>query len=187
MAKAPAAPQADAADAAAPKKSKKLLLIIVIIVLVLVLLALAAVVGLLLMKKGGASDTPPPPAAEAPPPPMQGAVDLTKPPVFVPLDPFVVNLNPAEGDRYLQVVITLRVADAKTGDSIKNFMPEIRHRINLVLARKLPSELATSDGREDLADEIVEQSNAALGFASTGRRAVAGPIQAVLFNSFIIQ
>ncbi len=178
MAKAPATPQAEAAAAPTPPKSKKLLIIVLAVVLV-VLVLVAGVVGLLLLKKSGSADEAK--GAE----PAQATVDLSKPPTFVSLDPFVVNLAPAEGERYLQVVLALRVADAKTGDSLKGFMPAIRHRINLLLSSKLPSELATLEGREALADEIVEESNIALGFMPGGRD--TGPIEAVMFNSFIIQ
>lgn len=192
MAKAPTPPAADGAGA--PKKSKKLLIIVLVLVVVL-LLAGIGVVTLLLLKKGGgheeaAAPAPAPAEVIAAPP---GAVDLTKPPTFVPLDPFVVNLAAGEGDRLLQVVIALRVIDAKTGEGLKGFMPEIRHRINLILRGKLPSELGTPEGQEALAVRIAEDINEILGFPPNrgGARpigAVPGvPIQAVLFNSIIIQ
>lgn len=186
MAKAPTPPPAAAeAPAPAPKRSKKLLILLIAAVVVVALLA-AAVVGLLLMKKSQSAE------AEGEEAPVIAAVDLNKPPTFVPMDPFVVNLAPAEGERYLQVVMALRVADAKTGENLKAFMPEIRHQINLLLSSKLPSELSTMEGREALATEIVRRTNGVLGAppAKTGdgkSAAPTGPIQAVLFNSFIIQ
>lgn len=186
MAKAPTPPPAAAeAPAPAPKRSKKLLILLIAAVLVVALLAVA-VVGLLLMKKSQSADTA---GDEAP---AVAAVDLNKPPTFVPMDPFVVNLAPAEGERYLQVVMALRVADAKTGENLKAFMPEIRHQINLLLSSKLPSELSTMEGREALAGEILRRTNGVLGAppakAGDGKSVpAAGPIQAVLFNSFIIQ
>ncbi|QDF98147.1 flagellar basal body protein FliL [Azoarcus sp. DD4] len=191
MAKAPAKPEA-AAEPAAPRKSGKLLLIILIL-LVLVLIVVAAAVGVVVMMKSkGGNDAHGSEAAHAPaPPPPPAAVDLSKPPSFVTLEPFTVNLQRDEGDHYLQAVIVLRVADAKTAESLKGFMPEIRHRVNLLLSSKLPSELSSIDGRETLAIEIVDQSNDALGFPppreASRRAAPTGPIQAVLFNSFIIQ
>ena len=186
MAKAPTPPPAAAeTPAPAPKRSKKLLILLIAAVLVVALLAVA-VVGLLLMKKSQSADAA---GDEAP---AVAAVDLNKPPTFVPMDPFVVNLAPAEGERYLQVVMALRVADAKTGENLKAFMPEIRHQINLLLSSKLPSELSTMEGREALAGEILRRTNGVLGTppakAGDGKSVpAAGPIQAVLFNSFIIQ
>lgn len=189
MAKAPAKPEA-ADDAAAPKKKGKLLVILVIVLLV-VLIAVAGVVVLLLLKKDkGGDDHAKPAEAQAEHAPTS-TIDLTKPPTFVPLDPFTVNLRRDEGDHYLQAVVVLRVADPKMADSLKAFMPEVRHRINLLLSSKLPSEIADTIGREDLAESIMLQVNEALGFPSTadarGRTKSTGPVQAVLFNSFIIQ
>lgn len=188
MAKAPTPPPAAAEPPApAPKRSKKLLILLIAAVVVVALVA-AVVVGLLLMKKSQSADVD----ADADEAPAVAAVDLNKPPTFVPMDPFVVNLAPAEGERYLQVVMALRVTDAKTGENLRAFMPEIRHQINLLLSSKLPSELSTMEGREALADEIVHRTNKVLGTppAKAGDGKVtppAGPIQAVLFNSFIIQ
>jgi len=182
MAKAPA-PAKEAVEAPPKKKSKKLLVIVLVIVLVVVLVA-GGLVGLLLMKRGGSTDEAAETTTAAP---GSTLVDLSRPPTFVSLDPFVVNLSPEEGDRYLQVVMALRVPDAKTGDNLKGFMPEIRHRINLLLASKLPSEVATLQGREDLATQIAEEINKVLGAPPAAPGQSTGPIQAVLFNSFIVQ
>ena len=191
MAKAPA--KAEEGDDV-PKKKGKLGLIIVIVLLV-VLILIAVGVGALLLLKGGKDKDAEEHAQQAAPAAAQlqtaGTVDLTKPPTFVPLDAFTVNLRRDEGDHYLQVVAVLRVADATMDATLKAFMPEIRHRINLMLSSKLPSELQTSEGREILAATIVDETNAALGFPvqvdARGRTTSAGPIQAALFNSFIIQ
>jgi flagellar protein FliL len=190
MAKAPVKPEA--AGEAAPKKKGKLLIIIVIVLLVLLIVVAGGVGALVLLKKdkGGGDDhaKPSEAAAEHLPP---STIDLSKPPTFVPLDPFTVNLLRDEGDHYLQAVVVLRVADPKMADSLKAFMPEVRHRINLMLSSKLPSELSSTAGREELAEGIANQVNEALGFPVTtdsrGRTKSNGPVQAVLFNSFIIQ
>lgn len=189
MAKAPAKPEAPAADAP-PRKGGKMLMIIIIAVLVLLIIVAGAIGALVLMKKGGgdAADKEHAGAAAAMP---STAVDLSKPPIFAVLDPFTVNLRREEGDHYLQAAIALRVADQKTADALKGFMPEIRHRINLLLSSKLPSEVQTIEGREGLANEILDSVNESLGFPRPppGARgqAAAPPIQSVLFNSFIIQ
>lgn len=182
MAKADAKKEAPDAEQK-PKSKGKLILIIVIVLLVLVLVVGGGLVALLLMKKSGngeqAAESPAATAAA----PAATQIDLSRPPTFVSLDPFTVNLAPDEGHRYLQVNMALRVADQKTGDALKGFMPEIRHRINLLLSSKLPSEVATAEGRDQLASEITNETNRILG-APPGS---AGPVQAVLFNSFIMQ
>ncbi|MDX5362855.1 MAG: flagellar basal body-associated FliL family protein [Pseudazoarcus pumilus] len=159
-------------------KLKRLILIIV----VLALIGSGAVVWLLLQKKNELSS-----GEEGAETVQQAAtsIDLTRPPVFVPLDAFVVNLQPEGGERYLQVIMAVRVDSAKTGDALKNFMPEIRHRINLRLTGKLPSEINTPQGQEVLATEIAADINGVLGSALTG--GTNAPVHSVLFNSFIIQ
>ena len=191
MAKAPA--KAEEGDDV-PKKKGKLGLIIVIVLLV-VLILIAVGVGALLLLKGGKNKDAEEHAQQAAPAAAQlqtaGTVDLTKPPTFVPLDAFTVNLRRDEGDHYLQVVAVLRVADATMDATLKAFMPEIRHRINLLLSSKLPSEIATIEGRQALALTITEQINEALGFKpmrdAAGQPVPNGPVQSVLFTSFIIQ
>ena len=190
MAKAPA--KAEEGDDV-PKKKGKLGLIIVIVLLV-VLILVAAGVGALLLLKGGKDKDAEEHAQQAAPAAAQlqtaGTVDLTKPPTFVPLDAFTVNLRRDEGDHYLQVVAVLRLADATMDPTLKAFMPEIRHRINLLLSSKLPSEIATIEGRQALALTITEQINEALGFKpmrdAAGQPVPNGPVQSVLFTSFII-
>lgn len=188
MAKAPAKPEVAANEAPAPKKSK--LMIIVILIVVLLLLIAAALIGVLLLvknKNGGSEQAEAAPAAIAQ---MAPTIDLSKPPVFVQLDTFTVNLAREETDHYLQAVIVLRVADATVGAQLNGFMPEIRHRINLLLSSKKPSEVSTMEGRELLAQEVLVQVNEALGAQAPRdpRPGIPwGPVHGVLFNSFIIQ
>ncbi len=195
MAKAPAKPEAASPGATPPKKSGKLLLIILVVALVLTLVAAGAVIVLLLLKQnkaGGGNGEAQPQAQVTEPAPaaLPNAVDLSKPPPFVPLEPFTVNLHGAD-DRYLQTSIILRVNDPKTAESLKGFMPEIRHRINLLLSSKEPAALNSMEGREALATEILTQTNEVLGVPPMpdypGRLPSNAPIQAVRFNSFIIQ
>ncbi len=193
MAKAPAKPEAANPGAPPPKKSGKLLLIIVIAVLILTLVAAGVVILLLLKHKGngnGNAEQAPAATEQAPIIVQSAVVDLSKPPSFVTLDPFTVNLR-GESDHYLQTVIVLRVSDPKTAESLKGFMPEIRHRINLLLSSKQPSDLDSMEGREALATQILTQSNEALGIPPLpdlqNRVPANAPVQAVRFNSFIIQ
>lgn len=186
------APEKAEEGGSAPKKKGKLGLIL-IIVLVVIVLVLGALVALLLLKgsKDKEHEEPAAPAAAAQQLQTPGTVDLTKPPTFVPLEAFTVNLRRDEGDHYLQVVAQLRITDPAMDATLKAFMPEIRHRINLLLSSKLPSEIATIEGREDLALNITQQINEALGFQpvrdAQGKPVPNGPVQAVLFTSFIIQ
>lgn len=126
------------------------------------------------------------------------------PPVFVPLEPFVVNLADREADRFAQVGITLEVADAHVGDEIKAYMPAIRNNILLLLAHKTSTELMDQEGKEELAREVRREALRPMGVelpdedeVSTKRKkkkkAKAAeeeqelPIKSVQFSSFIIQ
>lgn len=84
------------------------------------------------------------------------------PPVFVTLEPFVVNLA-GEASHYLQVGIDLKVADSKVGDAIKTHLPEIRNGVLLLLSSKEVDELGTLDGKNRLRDEIRTAVNQPLG------------------------
>jgi flagellar FliL protein len=186
MAKAPPKTEDTASNNAnpAPKKKGKLLLIVVILLLVLLIVVAGGIGALLLLKNKDKDGGEGAHAAVSP----ASTVDLSKPPTFVPLDAFTVNLQRDEGEHYLQVVLALRVSEAAVGESLKAFMPEVRHRINLLLSSKLPSEVSTTAGREELAAGIRAQVNEALGFpAAAPGAAPLGPVQAVLFSSFIIQ
>lgn len=146
-------------------------------------------------------------ANQGPPDPQQEAKpQSSKPPVFVNLDTFTVNLQPDDGEKYLQVMAVLKVDDPRAADSVKTYMPEIRHRLLALLASKKASEISTTQGREALAEEMRAVANRILGIASgtlskrsdagkdkaagqgtPARTAVQGPIQSVFFTSFIVQ
>ncbi|MBT9598386.1 MAG: flagellar basal body-associated FliL family protein [Vitreoscilla sp.] len=206
-----AAAATDAGDVA-PKKGKKKLIIIVVAVV-----ALLGVVGggaaVYLSKKAAAAAE----AAAAEDDEEDDGHSTKKaaskehkkdekhaPPVFVPLDPFVVNLADREADRFAQVGMTLEVNDAKVGDEIKAYMPAIRNNVLLLLSHKTSQELMEPEGKEQLAREVRREALRPMGYelpdeeeASTSKKkkkkkAAAEdeevlPIKSVQFSSFIIQ
>lgn len=201
---APAPTPAPASDApvAAPPKGKKKLIIIIIAVLLLVLIGGGATVFVLKKKAaaqaaeegGGAEHAP---AAHAKP-------DLSHPPMFLPLDPFTVNLADKETDRFAQVGVTLEVKDAAAVDELKAFMPAIRNNVLMILAHKTSTELLTQEGKEKLAREILRVSVLPMGISldpdprdipagtpvkkdAKTASAPESPILRVLFSNFIIQ
>jgi flagellar protein FliL len=186
------------ADGAAPPKKKSKLILIVAIALAVVL-ALGGTTLFLLSKKKHDAEA----EADADGEPVKTSHEKAKPgtpPVFVAMEPFTVNLAREEGDQYLQIVATLRVQDAHVGEELKLYMPEIRHRVLMLLSSKKASELSSGDDREALAQDIMSEANSALGHgpktrgrsardgeAKEKRPVVEGPVEAVLFTSFIIQ
>jgi flagellar FliL protein len=205
---------ADAAPAGKkPGGKKKLVLMVAVAAIVL---GGAGVGALVFMKKQRA-------AAEAAAAADEGDSDATpakaakkrekgEKPVFVPMDPFVVNLADHEADRYAQIGITLEVPDEKSSEEIKTYLPAIRNNILLLLAHKSSSDLAGGDGKvllarqirrealkamgEDAGDDIVapsatdEASAPAAGARKkTKHRGIPedAPVRSVQFSSFIIQ
>ena len=200
MATSKEAPKKDevAEEAApAPKKSKKLLIIIVAAVVLL-----SAIGGggyaLLGKKKVAAEGEDAAAAEEAPAHAVHEwpKFDPNKPPVFLPLEPFTVNLQPENGEQFLQVVASLRVIDAHVGDQVKAFMPQIRHEVLSLLSGKKPSEITSPEGREELAAEMKDIVNEIMGFeappVSKKKKKGAepqpvGPVVSVFFTQFIVQ
>jgi flagellar basal body-associated protein FliL len=77
-----------------------------------------------------------------------------KPPRFIKMDEFTVNLPGRGGEHYLQTTVVLRTGDAATEGKIKQFLPVIRDKIILVLSSRTMQELATVDGKNAMAKEI---------------------------------
>lgn len=200
---------ATAVDAAPPPKGKKKLIIIIAAALVVVLGGAGAAV--MMMKKGQADAEASAEAEDAQP--AKKAVAKRDPkavPVFVPLDPFTVNLADRNADRYAQLAVTLELEDATLEPQLKIYMPAIRNNILLAIADRTAGELMARDGKEQLAQRIARETSRALGFEvpteeelaeeaaaaddeeaprKKKRRKAAPdlPVRAVHFSNFIIQ
>ncbi len=142
------------------------------------LLILGGGVAFLLIKKNKTQD-----GEEA-----KAAVEKTKqaPPVYVPLDAFTVNLVPENGEQFLQILISVEVADAHVGDRLKLYTPKLRNNVMLLLSSKKASELVSREGKENLAKDIRDLMNKVLG-QEGGDHEKEPPVREVLFTSFIIQ
>jgi len=160
-------PVAEVAPAEAPRKSRTMLY--------LLLVSLLAVLGI-----AAAAWAYFRPATTAP----EAAVrELPKPPVFIVIDPFTVNLTPNDGvEQYLQVALTLQVADQAQVDRIKLYMPQVRSRLVLLLSSKKASEISTVEGKKALSEEIIAQ--VAQPFLPDGEPQL---VSDVFFTSFVIQ
>jgi flagellar FliL protein len=168
MSKAPAK-AAETMDAMPAGKSKKKLIIIIAVSLLVLGIAGAGAV-LLLSKKNSPSKE------------KEHKVEPAKAPVFVPLEPFVVNLQSDSGDKYLQVSMTLQAQDDETAELIKKNMPQVRSRMLLLLSSKDAAEILTSEGKEKLIEEIVTQAKQPFVAKGETQR-----VNGVFFTSFIVQ
>lgn len=164
MSAAPAA----VADAAPPAKGGKKKLIIIIAAALLVVLIGGGAAFFLLKKSPaeGEEDADGHAQAEArePAPRPKPKRDPKAPPVFLPLDPFTVNLADKESERYAQIGVTLEIDDVKIGEEIKLYMPVIRNNILMVLSHKTAAQLLTREGKDKLALSILYASVRPLGY-----------------------
>ena len=98
---------------------------------------------------------------------------------YAKLETFTVNLQGLT--QYLQVDISLKLADPKIAESIKGWNPVIRHELILVLSSQNGDELGTLAGKKKMMGQIRESINKVLKLdAKEG-------VTDVLFESFVIQ
>lgn len=120
-------------------------------------------------------------------------------PVFYKFDKaFTVKLQTEQQEAYLQTEIQLKLLDPSNLDVIKQYEPELKHRITLSLMNNKASTLATAGGVQRLANELRDVANKVVtppAEAATPAPA-ADPaelaeadalVQSVLFSTFIIQ
>lgn len=177
---------------------KKLIMILGVVVLLVVVLGVAAV---LLLRKPAPAEGEDGELAEDDVPAQVAAAKPGTPPVYLPVDPFTVNLSDKDVDRYAQVGITLEVVDQKTADLLKNYMPSIRSGVLMVLSHKSAADLLSKEGKEKLQREILAEAVRPLGFEveideasedetpkrKKRRKSANLPVSNVLFAQFIVQ
>ena len=107
----------------------------------------------------------------------------SKPPVFLALEAFTVNLQREDlAPQFLQVGLSLKVTDAKIIDDVKLRMPEIRNRVLLALANKKASEISTSEQKRSLGAELAREISQPLAGSPAAKA-----VESVLFTSFVVQ
>lgn len=164
-----------------PKSKKKL--IILILIVVLLLSGIGAGVYYFFIQKPSVESNPGEPTASAnAEPPKKDA--KTKPPVFLALESFTVNLRmaPDEAQQYLQIGVTLELRSDKSVDPVKQRIPQVRNRVLMLLTSSKGSELSTLEGKEKLVEDIKTQINAMYPQMMND-----APVLGVFFTSFIIQ
>lgn len=180
-----------------PKKKGKLMLFIVIGVIALSLIGGAA---FFLLKKPAPPEGEDDTEATSHAPTKKKKADHNTPPVFYKFDkPFTVKLQTAEQDTYLQTEVQLKLQDLHSQELIKQYEPELKHRMTLAMMGKKASDLLTATGVQHLANELRDvanhvieppppQKNPPTTESEPADNAEPGaPIQAVLFSTFILQ
>ena len=170
MAAQPSAPAA-AAPVAAPSPRKKPWLLI-------------GIAGAVLLACGGtgawlmlAHHAPKKTAAAAPPPP-------SGPPLYVPLDPpFVANFQGDQQVRFLQITAQIMTHDPKTVEALKASDPIIRNDLLMLFSNQKATDLATSEGKENLRAAALAAVRKVLS-ANGGK---PEKVDTVLFTTFVMQ
>lgn len=164
MAKPAKPAEVEETEAAPVKKSNKKLFIVIGAVLLLIGGGGAAA---WFMTQGGHS------AKEA-------HAEPAKPPVFLPLETFTVNLQ--GGESYLQTDITLQVAEEADAEAIKLQMPRVRSRLLTLLSSQGAESLSNAETKKKLVQDILLLMRQP--FESNGK---PQHVTDVLFTSFVIQ
>lgn len=126
--------------------------------------------------------------------------DPGTPPVFYKFDKaFTVKLQTEQQEAYLQTEVQMRLRDQQGPDLMKQYEPELKHRITLILMSKKASDVGTAAGVQRLANELRDVANQVIGPPQPQKGKPAGdagpaeaadpdaPVQSVLFSTFIIQ
>lgn len=169
-------PKADAAAAAPAGSKKKLIIMILAAILVL---GAGAGGGWYFSQSSAAHGEEEAPAKETR---KKKKKDPAVKPEYVPIESFTVNLQPENGEQYLQVQFTLQVEGAEQATLVKDNMAIVRNRVLLLLSSKKASEINTVEGKQHLASEI--QAAITEPFEKQGDEQ---EVSDVLFTSFIIQ
>lgn len=156
-----------------PKKSRKKLWFTITLLL---LIAGMGGAGLLLMIQ------PSTPVSEEEAFAAAEAKRKARPPVFLALEPFVVNLRDDDGDHYLRLGVVLEGTDQEALDVAKQQLPRIRNGILLLLSAKTSPEIATMEGKQRLMDEIIVAARAPMTLPEPNKG-----IESVYFSDFVIQ
>lgn len=170
-------------------------LIIIILVAIIVLMAAGGAAAFFLLKPRAA----PTPAELA----AQAAAERAKNMRFISLDPFVTNLQSADGTvHYLQVKIDLKTYDPAVENKVKLMMPELRNSILRILAMQSTASVETVEGQDKLRQQILQAVNQVLSAAPAVTAAAAehgggaapaalgpgeAPIAGVYFTAFVVQ
>lgn len=167
MAQAPVVEEiGEESNAPAKKINKKWLLIIIGLLL---LAAAGAAAWYFIGHQSGATH---PAKAEAAP----------AEPIFVKLDTFTVNLNPDDGEKYLQIDISLNASNQAEADLLKVHMPQVRNRVLILLTSKTAKEISSTAGKQALAKQLVSEINRPYVNGASPLK-----VGGVFFTSFVIQ
>ena len=147
-----------------PKKKGPLLKWILIISVVLVLLTGGAGAGYYFFMK---------PVAKKPVVQNQPVIGTV-----YPMEPFIINLQDNQGERYLKLIMQLEISDPLGVKELDLLKPKMRDNILDLLSAKTYKELTDVGGKQRLREEVVMRLNSIVSTAK---------ISKVYFTEFVVQ
>lgn len=99
-------------------------------------------------------------------------------PQNIEFKPFIVNLNDAGGKRYLKLTMSVDVDTEALGQEINSKMPMFRDTILLLLSSLSYDDIATTDGKMRLRNQMLNRINTQL---------TSGKIRNIYFAEFVVQ
>lgn len=95
-----------------------------------------------------------------------------------PMDPFIINLQDNQGERYLKLVMQLEISDPVGIKELDMLKPKMRDNILDLLSAKTYKELMDVGGKQRLREEIIMRLNS---IVSTVK------ISKIYFTEFVVQ
>jgi flagellar FliL protein len=94
------------------------------------------------------------------------------------LNPFVVNLADPGGNRYLRMSLELELSEEPVRQEIMTRLPQVRNAMLMILPNKRFEDISSSDGKEELREEIITAMNDLLS---------KGEIRNIYYTEFVVQ
>jgi len=110
------------------------------------------------------------------------ATPVAAKPIFVKLDPFTVTLRADGYSRILYTGITIQTVDQASADRITQYMPAVRNRILMVLAKQSPESVTRPETMDAIKGEVLSALAPSFEHGEPVQK-----LRAVLFTAFVVQ
>jgi len=104
------------------------------------------------------------------------------PPVYIALDPFVVNFDNPTVARFLQVKLQVMTRDPEAAKAIEEHMPVIRNALVMLFSGQKYEDVATREGKERLRQQTLAEIRKVLE-----ERTGDPGVEDVYFTAFVMQ
>lgn len=103
-------------------------------------------------------------------------------PIYLPLEPFLVNFEVDGTLRFLQVTVEVMAFEARTIEVVRRHMPRVRNAILLTLGNQTLATIATVEAKEQLRGALRDEIRSVLADFDDGPG-----IDSVYYTAFVMQ